>query len=152
MKRLLLIAAVLASGCTVASAPAGQSPPGANTSPRVVTNSASVIDTNVKTLSCAAEGRLAALSLSNGLAFWTAFPNAAKAPELADVGVRLIAVVYANGWPGAITGRFGVTPAPRQPGTWDVCVETADGSDAIGGQSFIVYGSISSARSIVPGA
>lgn len=115
----------------------------------VSAGTASILATTIQTHNCPTQGRLAAVGLSKGTAFWVAFPSALDAPELRDVTVPLIAIVYQGGYPGPILGVPGAPQVTPPPGSWDVCVETADGSDGIGGQAVIIYGGVSSVASIV---
>ena len=89
------------------------------------------------------------LELSDGPAFWTAFPNAGKAPELTSLDRPLVAVVYANGWPGPVFIQPGTVPSTLAPETWSVCVETLDDSSAFGSTSWLVYGDVPWAGSLV---
>lgn len=117
--------------------------------PVAIAEQVSILETDTNTRTCAAEDRLAALSLGGGAAFWRAFPNAGTAPELEGVTTPLVAIVYTSGWPGIVLGVPGADKSTPAPGTRDVCVETVDGSQAIGGQSFIVYGNIPTAASVL---
>jgi hypothetical protein len=110
---------------------------------------ASLLPTTTETHNCPQQHHLAAVSLSKGTAFWVAFPAALDAPELRDVAVPLIAIVYDGAFPAPLTGVPGAARPTLAPGEWDICVETADGSEGIAGQAMIVYGSVSSAQSIV---
>jgi hypothetical protein len=143
--------ALMFAGCTVAPGVRGEAaadPPASAASGAL--SDARLLDIDTLTGSCAADHRLAVVGLDDGKAFWSAFPGAPKEPEIEGVTTPLIAVAYDGGWPG---GRAGV-PVPNavftpHPGTWDVCVETGDGSPAIAGQSWIVYGSVPQAESVV---
>lgn len=97
---------------------------------------------------------LAAFALADGPAFWTLFPTPGMAPELEEVVDRpLRLVVYRDGWPGATSHRVvegvGEYDSQPDPGTWDVCVETADGSYTIAGEPYVVYANIPQQGSLV---
>ena len=146
------MAALVVVGCGAAGNLSAASTEASRTdAPAALASDVTVLAVDTKTIRCPLEGRLAVLGLASGRAFWTAFPNAGKAPELDNVTNPLLASIYPNGWPGAVLIAPGAVPATLPPGTWDVCVEMVDGSDAIGGQSFIVYGEIPAAGSIVSG-
>jgi hypothetical protein len=113
------------------------------------TSAVTVLPTDYVTKDCASIGRLAVLELSDGQAFWTAFPKAGKAPELATLDSPVVAVVYSNGWPGHVLPKPGTVPSTLSPGTWDVCVEALDDSKTLGGTSWLVYGDIPWAGSLV---
>ncbi len=100
------------------------------------------------TQGCAGGSRLAVLELANGPAFWTAFPSSGIAPELTGEQNPLVAVVYPGAYPGLSVGLSPVIPSP-DPGTWDVCVGTVDGRKTLGGSSWLVYGDIPWADSVV---
>jgi hypothetical protein len=99
------------------------------------------------TQGCAGGSRLAVLELANGPAFWTAFPRSGLAPELTQEESPLVAVVYLGAYPGMSVG-LGAIRSP-DPGTWDVCVETLDARKSLGGTSWLVYGDIPWAGSVV---
>ena len=96
------------------------------------------------------EDRAAVLALAAGTDFWTAFPHQLASPELEAADQPLIAVVYKGVWPGTSSRVPGsssrTSPAP---GTSDVCGEVADGSGALAGNPFIVYGDVSYQASIM---
>ena len=146
------VAALLVVGCGAAGNLAGASTEASRTdTPAALASDMTVLAVDTKTQWCTPDGRLAVLGLASGRAFWKAFPNAGKAPELDNVTTPLLASIYPNGWPGQVLIVPGAVRATLPPGTWDVCVETVDGSDAIAGGSFIVYGEIPAAGSIVSG-
>lgn len=96
----------------------------------------------------AQEQLLAIFRIRDGGAFWTLFPKAGLAPELAEVDAPLIVVVYDGLWHGAISGGIGASPRLEPaPGTADICVETVDGSPAIASASYGVYPDIPLASS-----
>lgn len=78
--------------------------------------------------------------IPNGSAFWTIFPHASLAPELSEVEIPLLVVVYQGVWSGPLFGAPGAPPrASPAPGAVDVCVETVDGSDAVASSAYVVY-------------
>lgn len=84
-----------------------------------------------------ADQLLSIYRIPNGQAFWTVFPYAGLAPELDEVEVPLLVVVYEGGWSTApVDAPLVKSPAP---GTVTVCVETVDGSEAIASSAFGVY-------------
>lgn len=106
------------------------------------------LDTPRRDCSGAQEQLLAIFRIRDGGAFWTLFPEAGLAPELAEVDAPLIIVVYDGLWQGGTSGGIGASPRLEPaPGTADICVETADGSPAIASASYGVYPDIPLASS-----
>lgn len=87
--------------------------------------------------------------IPNGDAFWTIFPEAGLAPELAEVNARLLVVAYDGMWPGGTVGGIGKSPRVEPaPGTIDVCVETVDGSASPATRFYGVYPEIPLSSSV----
>lgn len=148
MRRLGLLGLYLIlAGCSVAS-PAADPSTSANTPADGLPSGAKVLDINADAGDCIGSqtDRLAVLGLARGADFHAILPGAEGTPELDAVGNRVVVVVYRDGWPGPVTGRFQSRGRERDPGTWEVCVRRADG-EPIAGLPFIVYGNIRSAGS-----
>jgi hypothetical protein len=146
-----IVLALVVQACYRAAAPPAGDPASSSGSGATTPALVAVLATSVSTRYCAAGDRIGALSLGNGPAFWSAFPKSLDAPELRSTTTQLIAVAYSGSYKAHITGNAHMTgpPPTNPPGTIDVCVETADGTYAIAGQPFIVYGEIPLAGSMI---
>ena len=97
---------------------------------------------------------LAVFQVVDGNHVWDVFPGLLLSPELVRADRELTVVVYRDRWPGIVFGapaaaQAGAEERDLEPGTVDVCIETVDGSDAIAGESYIVYGEVSVDGSLV---
>jgi hypothetical protein len=120
------------------SVPVGDLPPLASPSSAGVEELA--LDTPRRECPGSPDQLLAIYRIPNGEAFWTVFPQAGRAPELAAVQVPLLVVVYDGRYSGSTFGGVGSPlPSAPAPGTADVCIESADGSEAIASSSYAVY-------------
>jgi hypothetical protein len=149
MRRVLLLGltsmAILAAACS--APPGAPAPPSAPDIAIAVglPNGSRYLQLDAAAGGCIgpSDSRLAVLEVATGTDFHAVLPGSLGTPELDAVKTPVNIVVYKDGWPGPITGRYGSVPQPPEPGMWDVCVSRVDGGD-IGGLPFIVYSDVTS--------